>query len=66
MLLPAAHPLSKLLPSCFSFRSVLSRDDCFTESEFSSFAGKGMHIAQVGLVAAFAILAVGVPQDPKS
>lgn len=66
VLLPAAHPLSRLLPSCFSFRSVLSPKSPLTESDFSSFTGNGMHIAQIGLVAAFAILAVGVPPDSRS
>ena len=56
MLLPGQHHLSRLLPQPLQFAHVLRHEKALPAQILRQLAGNSMHIAQVGLSVAFALL----------
>jgi site-specific DNA-cytosine methylase len=57
VLLPAAHPLTKLLPRLLSVRAMVDKT-APNDKTSKRFVGNGMHLSQVGLAVACALFGV--------
>lgn len=63
VLLRRDHRLSRILPKALTFSNIYYARSSLVEASLASFAGNGMHLAQVGLCILFSFFSVALAKD---